>query len=204
MKVLVACEYSGTVRDAFISMGHEAMSCDLLPTDVPGPHYQGDVFDIINQGWDMMIAHPPCTYLCVSGLHWNKRVEGRDAKTDEALEFVKKLLDAPIQRIALENPVGCISKRIRKPEQIIQPYEYGDDAAKKTCLWLKNLPKLRPTDRVRGRKVKTPSGKIVERWSNQCDNFGQDKTPPSPDRWKIRSKTWQGIANAMASQWGIL
>jgi hypothetical protein len=204
VKVLVACEYSGTVRDAFISMGHEAMSCDLLPTDVPGPHYQGDVFDIINQGWDMMIAHPPCTYLCVSGLHWNKRVEGRDAKTDEALEFVKKLLDAPIQRIALENPVGCISKRIRKPEQIIQPYEYGDDAAKKTCLWLKNLPKLRPTDRVRGRKVKTPSGKIVERWSNQCDNFGQDKTPPSPDRWKIRSKTWQGIANAMASQWGIL
>ena len=121
MKVLVACEYSGTVRDAFISMGHEAMSCDLLPTDVPGPHYQGDVFDIINQGWDMMIAHPPCTYLCVSGLHWNKRVEGRDAKTDEALEFVKRLLDAPIQRIALENPVGCISKRIRKPEQIIQP-----------------------------------------------------------------------------------
>jgi len=204
MKVLVACEYSGTVRDAFISMGHEAMSCDLLPTDVPGPHYQGDVFDIINQGWDMMIAHPPCTYLCVSGLHWNKRVEGRDAKTDEALEFVKKLLDAPIQRIALENPVGCISKRIRKPEQIIQPYEYGDDAAKKTCLWLKNLPKLRPTDRVRGRKVKTPSGKIVERWSNQCDNFGQDKTPPSPDRWKIRSKTWQGIADAMASQWGII
>ena len=204
MKVLIACEYSGTVRDAFISMGHEAMSCDLLPTDVPGPHYQGDVFDIINQGWDMMIAHPPCTYLCVSGLHWNKRVEGRDAKTDEALEFVKKLLDAPIQRIALENPVGCISKRIRKPEQIIQPYEYGDDAAKKTCLWLKNLPKLRPTDRVRGRKVKTPSGKIVERWSNQCDNYGQDKTPPSPDRWKIRSKTWQGIADAMASQWGIL
>ena len=204
MKVLIACEYSGTVRDAFISMGHEAMSCDLLPTDVPGPHYQGDVFDIINQGWDMMIAHPPCTYLCVSGLHWNKRVEGRDAKTDEALEFVKKLLDAPIQRIALENPVGCISKRIRKPEQIIQPYEYGDDAAKKTCLWLKNLPKLRPTDRVRGRKVKTPSGKIVERWSNQCDNFGQDKTPPSPDRWKIRSKTWQGIADAMASQWGII
>jgi len=204
MKVLVACEYSGTVRDAFISMGHEAMSCDLLPTDVPGPHYQGDVFDIINQGWDMMIAHPPCTYLCVSGLHWNKRVEGRDAKTDEALEFVKKLLDAPIQRIALENPVGCISKRIRKPEQIIQPYEYGDDAAKKTCLWLKNLPKLRPTDRVRGRKVKTPSGKIVERWSNQCDNYGQDKTPPSPDRWKIRSKTWQGIADAMASQWGII
>jgi len=204
MKVLVACEYSGTVRDAFISMGHEAMSCDLLPTDVPGPHYQGDVFDIINQGWDMMIAHPPCTYLCVSGLHWNKRVEGRDAKTDEALGFVKKLLDAPIQRIALENPVGCISKRIRKPEQIIQPYEYGDDAAKKTCLWLKNLPKLRPTDRVRGRKVKTPSGKIVERWSNQCDNFGQDKTPPSPDRWKIRSKTWQGIADAMASQWGII
>jgi len=204
VKVLVACEYSGTVRDAFISMGHEAMSCDLLPTDVPGPHYQGDVFDIINQGWDMMIAHPPCTYLCVSGLHWNKRVEGRDAKTDEALEFVKKLLDAPIQRIALENPVGCISKRIRKPEQIIQPYEYGDDAAKKTCLWLKNLPKLRPTDRVRGRKVKTPSGKIVERWSNQCDNYGQDKTPPSPDRWKIRSKTWQGIADAMASQWGII
>jgi len=204
MKVLVACEYSGTVRDAFISMGHDAMSCDLLPTDVPGPHYQGDVFDIIDQGWDMMIAHPPCTYLCVSGLHWNKRVEGRSDKTDEALVFVERLLNVPINRIALENPVGCISTKLRKPEQIIQPYQFGDDVAKKTCLWLKNLPNLRPTDRVRGRKVKTPSGKIVERWGNQCDNYGQDKTPPSPDRWKTRSKTWPGIASAMASQWGII
>jgi hypothetical protein len=198
MKILVACEYSGAVRDAFIKAGHDATSCDLLPTDVPGPHYQGDVFDIIDQGWDMMIAHPPCTYLCSSGLHWNKRVPGREQKTVDALEFVRKLLDCNIQRIALENPIGCISKRIRKPDQIIHPYEFGDDASKATCLWLKNLPILFQTKYVQPRII---NGK--PRWSNQTDS-GQNKLTPSDDRWKERSKTYQGIADAMANQWGNL
>lgn len=202
MKVLVACEYSGTVRDAFNARGHHALSCDLLPTDVPGNHYQGDVFDIIDQGWDLMIAHPPCTYLCSSGLHWNGRVEGRSILTDEALDFVRALLAAPISKIALENPIGRINTAIRKPDQTIQPYDFGDDASKKTCLWLKGIPILLPTKRFHGRLVKAPNGKFVERWGNQCDNYGQDKTPPSADRWKIRSKTYQGIADAMASQWG--
>jgi hypothetical protein len=198
MKILIACEYSGAVRDAFIKAGHDATSCDLLPTDVPGPHYQGDVFDIINQGWDMMIAHPPCTYLCSSGLHWNKRVPGREQKTLDALEFVRKLLDCNIPRIALENPIGCISKRIRKPDQIIHPYEFGDDASKSTCLWLKNLPILFQTKYVQPRII---NGK--PRWSNQTDS-GQNKLTPSYDRWKERSKTYQGIADAMANQWGNL
>ena len=195
MKVLVACEYSGTVRDAFISRGHEAISCDLLPTDVEGPHYQGDVFDIINDGWDLMIAHPPCTYLCSSGLHWNKRTPGRQEKTDEALEFVRKLLEAPIEKIALENPIGCISTKIRKPSQTIQPWQFGHDASKATCLWLKNLPLLTPTQLVAPRIV---DGK--KRWGNQTDS-GQNKLPPSEDRWKIRSETYRGIAEAMADQW---
>jgi hypothetical protein len=196
MKVLVACEYSGIVRDAFIKRGHFAMSCDLLPTDVTGPHYQGDVFDIIEKDWDLMIAHPPCTYLCSSGLHWNGRVPGRQEKTDAALEFVRRLLDANIHRIALENPIGCISKRIRKPEQIIQPHQFGDDASKATCLWLKNLPNLIPTNNIPPRIVNGKS-----RWANQTDS-GQNRLGPSDDRWKERSKTYQGIADAMASQWG--
>ena len=196
MKILVACEYSGTVRDAFIARGHEAISCDLLPTDVAGPHYEGDVFDIINDGWDLMIAHPPCTYLCSSGLHWNKRTPGRQELTDEALEFVQKLLDAPIGKIALENPIGCISTKIRKPSQIIQPWQFGHDASKATCLWLKGLPLLTPTQLIEPRIV---DGK--KRWANQTDS-GQNKLPPSEDRWKIRSETYRGIAEAMASQWG--
>jgi hypothetical protein len=206
MRVLVACEYSGVVRDAFLRRGHYAVSCDLLPCDSlnSGDHYQGDVRNVLENDWDLMIAHPPCTYLCSSGLHWNKRVAGRQALTDEALDFIRLLLDAPIERIALENPVGCISTQIRKPNQIIQPYMFGDDASKQTCLWLKNLPPLVPTERVAGRMVTTPSGKVVERWSNQCDNYGQDKTPPSADRWKIRSTTYAGIAKAMADQWGKL
>lgn len=142
MRVLVACEYSGTVRDAFLRQGHDAMSCDLLPTDVPGPHYQGDVADIINDGWDMMIAHPPCTYLCSSGLHWNKRRPERAAQTEEALQFVQFLLSANIPKIALENPIGCISTGIRKQDQVIQPWQFGDNASKRTALWLKGLPKL--------------------------------------------------------------
>jgi hypothetical protein len=197
MRVLVACEYSGTVRDAFIRAGHYAMSCDLLPSESTiGDHYQGNVLDILDHGWDLMIAHPPCTYLCSSGLHWNKRKPERAQHTEEALDFVRTLLDAPIPKIALENPIGCISTRIRKPTQTIQPYHFGDDASKSTCLWLKGLPYLLPTDFVEPRMV---NGK--RRWANQTDS-GQNRLPPSPDRWKIRSETYVGIANAMAKQWG--
>jgi len=193
MRLLVACEYSGVVRDAFIARGHEAMSCDLLPTDAVGPHYQGDVRDVLGDGWDMMIAHPPCTYLASSGLHWNKRVAGRDALTEEALEFVRLLLDAPIHRIALENPVGRISTAIRKPEQMIQPWWFGDDASKRTCLWLKNLPPLKETSRL--------PGDDKTRRANQTPS-GQNRLGPSDDRWKLRSTTYPGIAAAMAEQWG--
>lgn len=196
MRVLIACEYSGAVRDAFRARGHDAMSCDLLPTDVPGPHYQGDVFDVIGGGWDLMIAHPPCTYLSSSGLHWNGRVEGRAAKTEDALAFVRALLDAPIPRIAVENPIGCIGTRIRKADQTIQPHQFGDDASKATCLWLKDLPLLTPTASVPGRMV---NGK--PRWANQTDG-GQNRLAPSADRWKLRSATFPGIAAAMADQWG--
>jgi hypothetical protein len=198
MKVLIACEYSGAVRDAFLAKGHQAMSCDLLPTDKAGPHYMGDVRDILNDGWDLMIAHPPCTYLCSSGLHWNKRVPGRADLTAEALDFVRLLLDAPIERIALENPIGCISTQIRKYDQLIQPWQFGHDASKSTCLWLKNLPPLTPTQIIEPRLV---NGK--KRWANQTDS-GQNKLGPSEDRWKIRSETYTGIAEAMATQWGTL
>mgnify|MGYP000051684593 CR=1 FL=1 len=183
MKVLVACEYSGRVRDAFIVNGHDAMSCDLLPTDSPGHHYQGDVRDILGDGWDMMIAHPPCTHLAVSGARhfWRKETE-----QEEALEFVRLLLDADIPRIALENPVSIISSRIRKPDQIIQPWQFGHGETKKTCLWLKNLPPLMSTCVVDGRNPRV------------------HMLPPSADRWKLRSVTYQGIADAMADQWGSL
>jgi len=193
VKVLVACEFSGTVRDAFISMGHEAMSCDLLPSEAPGPHHCGDVIDLLDQGWDLMIAHPPCTYLAVSGLHWNKRRPERAKLTEDALDFVRLLLDAPIPRIALENPIGCISSRIRKPDQIIQPWQFGHDASKATCLWLKGLPLLRHTEVL-------PGGREARR-ANQTAS-GQNKLPPSADRWKLRSLTYPGIAKAMAEQWG--
>lgn len=192
MKVLVACEYSGTVRDAFRDSGHNAVSCDLLPTDVPGPHYQGDVADIIGDGWDIMIAHPPCTYLCASGLHWNKRRPERAQQTEDALRFVRFLLDAPIPRIALENPIGCISTKIRKPDQVIHPWQHGHPESKATCLWLKGLPRLTPTNLLPLPK----SG----RWNNQTAS-GQNKLGPSEDRWKIRSKTYTGIAEAMVRQW---
>lgn len=182
MRVLVACEYSGRVRDAFLRRGHAAMSCDLLPTEVPGPHYEGDVFDIIDQGWDLMIAHPPCTHLAVSGARWFKDKVEEQA---EALEFVRRLLDADIQRIALENPVSVISSRIRKPDQVIQPWQFGHGETKATCLWLKGLPKLQPTNIVDGREARV------------------HKMPPGPDRWKERSRTYTGIADAMAEQWGM-
>lgn len=195
MRLLIACEYSGTVRDAFIRRGHDAMSCDLLPTDAPGPHYQGDVADIINDGWDMMIAHPPCTYLSVSGMHWTARGLRDPQLTEDALAFVKFLMDAPIERIAIENPISVISSRIRKPDQIINPWQFGHDASKRTCLWLKGLPLLTPTEIIEPRIV---NGK--KRWANQTDS-GQNRLPPSEDRWKIRSETYEGIAQAMAKQW---
>ena len=181
MKVLIACEYSGTVRDAFIKRGHNVISCDLLPSDKPGPHYRGDVFDIINDAFDLMIAHPPCTHLAVSGARWFK---DKIKEQKMAIEFFNELVNADIPKIAIENPVGIMSTVYRKPDQYIQPWEYGHGETKKTCLWLKNLPKLIPTNIVEGRE-----GKV---W----------KMPPSKDRWKLRSKTYRGWADAMAEQWG--
>ena len=185
MKVLVACEYSGVVRDAFNRAGHYAMSCDLLPTESlnSGDHYQGSVLDVLDHGWDLMIAHPPCTHLAVSGARWFK---DKQAEQSEALDFVRALLDAPIPRIALENPISIISSRIRKPDQIIQPWQFGHGETKATCLWLKNLPLLVPTDIVEGREARV------------------HRMPPGPDRWKERSRTFAGIAAAMAAQWGKL
>ena len=197
MRILIACEYSARVRDAFRERVHDAWSVDLLPTEGnPRFHIQADVLDVINDGWEMMIAHPDCTYLCSSGLHWNKRRPGRQQKTDEALVFVRQLLDAPIHYIALENPIGCISTQIRKPDQYIQPFNYGEDASKKTGIWLKNLPLLEPTRYIEPRIV---DGK--KRWSNQTDS-GQNRLTPSDDRWKNRARTYQGWADAMADQWG--
>lgn len=217
MRVLIACEYSGRVRDAFLTLGHDAMSCDLLDTDAPGPHFKGDVREVLNDGWDLMVSHPPCTYLCSSGLHWNKRTPGRQQLTDESLDFVRLLLNAPIKHIALENPIGCISTQVRKPDQTIQPWQFGEDASKGTCLWLKNLPPLAHTETVNPRwiccGVSLPASvgkygcpncegakRALPRWGNQTDS-GQNKLAPSEDRWKIRSETYKGIAQAMARQW---
>lgn len=252
MKVLIACEFSGTVREAFKKLGHDAWSCDLLDTDIPGQHIVGDVLEILNNGWDLMIAHPPCTYLCSSGLHWNARTEGRQEKTEEALLFVKLLLNAPIAKIALENPTGCISSRVRKPDQKVQPWQFGHNASKGTCLWLQGLPKLLPVkiippigwqsivyasdlplcehcdepwcldcnchyadcscigphqDEVErktidGFEFARPEGLVGKPvWGNQTPS-GQNKLAPSKDRWKLRSITYQGVADAMANQWG--
>jgi len=247
LRVLIACEYSGAVRNAFRALGHHAWSCDLLPTDAPGLHYQGDVRHLLDgwapvrhqcecdpegEGlcqlsgedtsecpcfgptqddveyretehglfarpvdrprWDLMVAHPPCTYLCSSGLHWNKRRPERAAQTEEALAFVRLLLDAPIPHIALENPIGCISTRLRPPTQTIQPWQFGHAESKATCLWLKNLPPLVPTQIL----AKPERGY----WVNQTPS-GQNNLGPSADRWKIRSATYPGIAAAMADQW---
>jgi len=183
MRVLIACEYSGAVCDAFRARGHDAMSCDLLPTDVDGPHYQGSVFDVIGDGWDLMVCHPPCTDLAVSGArHFPAKIA--DGRQGRALDFVRQLLDAPIPRIALENPVSVISSKIRKPDQVIQPWMFGHGEIKATCLWLKGLPPLVPTDIVDGR---TPRVHFMS---------------PGPNRWKERSRTLPGIAAAMADQWG--
>lgn len=198
LRVLVACEYSGTVRDAFIAAGHDAMSCDLLPTDAPGPHYQGDVRNVLYDGWDLMVAHPPCTYLSVSGMHWTARGLRDPQLTEDALDFVRLLMDAPIDHIAIENPRSVISTRIRPKDQSVQPYQFGHDASKDTWLWLKGLPPLVPTKYVEPRIV---DGK--KRWANQTDS-GQNKLPPTEDRWKIRSETYTGIAQAMAEQWPIM
>jgi site-specific DNA-cytosine methylase len=179
MRVLIACEYSGAVRDAFRAQGHDAMSCDLLPTEVDGPHYQGDV---IGDGWDLMVAHPPCTDLAVSGArHFPAKIA--DGRQGAALDFVRRLLDAPIDRIALENPISVISSKIRKPDQIIQPWMFGHGEVKATCLWLKNLPLLTPTNIVDGREARV------------------HRMPPGPNRWKERSRTLPGVAAAIADQW---
>ena len=203
MKILVACEYSGRVRDAFTAKGHDVTSCDLLPTERPGKHYEGNVYDILYQDdWEMMIAHPECTYLCSSGLHWNNKIEGRAQKTEEALEFITDLWTCGIPKICLENPVGCINTRLKfmpRP-QYIQPYNFGEDASKKTGLWLKGLRPLRATKQIEGRKVKK-NGRIYRRWSNQTDS-GQNNLGPSKTRGKDRSLTYQGLADAMAKQWG--
>ena len=183
VRVLVACEFSGIVRDAFIESGHNAVSCDLIPSETDGPHYRGPVQDLLNDGWDLMIAHPPCTYIAVSGARW---MSGRMALVEEALDFVRLLMDAPIKRIAVENPISIISSKIRKPDQIIQPWQFGHGETKATCLWLKGLPKLTPTNIVDGRVPRV------------------HHASPGPNRWKERSRTLQGIADAMADQWGVM
>lgn len=183
MRVLIACEFSGVVRDAFVAQGHDAMSCDLLETESLGAHYVGDVRDILGDGWDLMIAHPPCTHLAVSGARWFK---GKQREQQEAICFVRELMDAPVERIAIENPVSIISTKIRKPDQIIQPWQFGHGEKKSTCLWLKNLCPLIPTNIVDGRQCRV------------------HRLGPSKDRWKKRSRTYKGIASAMAEQWGRL
>ena len=220
MKVLIACEFSGTVRKAFRALGHDAWSCDLLPAEDGGEHYQQNVLMILDRGWDLMIAHPPCTHLAVSGARWFKE---KVVEQLAALEFVQRLLDAPIPHIALENPVSVISSRIRKPDQIIQPWQHGHGETKTTCLWLKDLPKLEPTDIVvpewavkadgsihmsakgkrdnpthflTGRTTRVLKGEQLAQWERI------HKEPPGPDRWKNRSRTYAGIAKAMAEQWG--
>lgn len=198
MRVLVACEYSGRVRDAFIRRGHEAMSCDILPTDSPGPHYQGDVQNILGDNWDLIVAHPPCTYMTNSGVTWLHKDPTRWAKLDDAAAFFKMLLDAPIEKIAVENPImhKYAKERIGgvKQTQVIQPWMFGHTEQKATCLWLKNLPPLVPTNDVKAEMLQLP------------DNERQrlHYLPPSADRWKLRSTTYMGIAEAMADQWGAL
>lgn len=186
LRVLVACEFSGAVRDAFRARGHDAVSCDLLPTEVPGPHIQGDVLEVIGDGWDLMVAHPPCTRLTNSGVRW---LDERNlwAEMYEAADFFRRILDLPVPRIAVENPIPhryALERIGRKYDQIIQPWQFGHGETKATCLWLKGLPKLQPTNVVSGREQRI------------------HKLPPSADRWKLRSMTYQGIADAMADQWG--
>lgn len=212
MKVLIACEFSGVVREAFRIRGHDAWSCDLLETDVQGPHFCADVFKVLNSGlrWDLMIAHPPCTHICSSGAsHFaSKRADGRQ---QSGIDFFVALVGASIPRIAIENPVGIMSTVYRKPDQIIQPWQFGHRESKATCLWLKNLPPLQPTKimepswmptlSAKGKRTAVAHNRPQVRWENQTAS-GQNKLPPSKDRWKLRSITYQGIADAMAEQWG--
>jgi len=196
VRVLVACEYSGAVRDAFLRAGHDAMSCDLLPTDAPGPHYQGDVRDIIGDGWDLMVAHPPCTYLCGMGIWWNHKRPERWEQTHQAADFVRLLWGAPIPRIAIENPVGWLNSNWQTPAQIINPWQFGHEANKPTCLWLKNLPPLAPTDLVgKGEFYTKANGQRMSKWSHITSGT-------RAERWKIAAATFSGIAQAMADQWG--
>jgi hypothetical protein len=204
MRVLIACEFSGAVRDAFTKAGHEATSCDLLPNETPGAHYQGSVMDILNDGWDLMIAHPPCTYLTLTGNKWFRpeyaeRFPTRHKDREDAVEFFMALANAPIPKIAIENPIGIMSSRYRKPNQIIQPWEYGHETTKATCLWLKGLPNLTPTNIVsKGEVVISKSGNRMSRWYYETSKI----TLKGGLRAKARSVTFQGIADAMASQWG--
>lgn len=225
VNVLLGCESSGRVRDEFLARGHDAWSCDLKPIEGSraGNHIQGDLLEVLRTGWfeghsvfsgktgrfyrqwDVLIAFPPCTYLAGSGIHWNRRRPGRAAQTDEASAFFREIADASVPRICIENPVGVMSTRWREPDQIVQPYEFGEDASKATCLWLKNLPRLRrrKRDRVDGRFVARADGTFVERWSNQTDG-GQNKLPPSAERAAERARTYVGIARAMAEQWDLV
>jgi len=201
MKVLIACEYSGTVRDAFRKLGHDALSCDLLPTDVPGPHYQGSVFDILDQGWDLMVAHPPCTYLTVTGNKWFKpefkdRFPDRHQQREDALRFFVKLFECSIPKVCLENPVGVVSSLYRKPSQYVQPYQFGDPHSKKTGLWLRGLPNLVPTKLVEPLFYTYKDGRRDPLWHMESMRM------KPLERMKYRSKTFQGIADAMAQQWG--
>lgn len=216
MRVLIGCEYSGVVRNAFLDRGHDAWSCDLLDTEQPGPHITGDVLKILDEGWDLAIFHPECTYLTIAA-EWaygpgpyHQKVkpetlvgEARVQARREAIAFVKTLWAAPIYKIAIENPIGVLSREenLGKPSQIIQPHQFGHDASKATCLWLKNLPQLIPTDRVAPRIVQDKNGKLRERYANQTDS-GQNKLTPSADRWKDRARTYSGIAKSMSEQWG--
>jgi site-specific DNA-cytosine methylase len=193
MKVLVACEFSGKVRDAFTKKGHFAFSCDLLPSLTPGYHHQGDVFDLLDEDWDMVIAFPPCTHLSSSGAK-HFEAKRKDGRQQEAIDFFHKIANWPCERIAIENPIGVMSTEWRKPDQIIQPWQFGHEASKSTCLWLKGLPLLKPTNIVsKGSFTITKGGKKLPTWYN---------LPPSPDRAMKRSITFQGIADAMADQWG--
>lgn len=197
MRVLIACEFSGTVRDAFIKVGHDAMSCDLEPTEALGPHYQGNVLDIINDNWDMMVAFPPCTHLAVNGArHFEQK--RKDGRQQQGIEFFLKMVKANIPKIAVENPIGIMSNIYKQATQIIQPYEYGHGTTKATCLWLKGLPMLKPTNIVdKGEVWTAKSGKRMSKW------FYDSSLLSPKEREKMRNKTFQGIADAMADQWSL-
>jgi len=202
MRVLVACEFSGIVRDAFIARGHDAWSCDIIETERPGNHIKGDVLDYLNENWDMMIAHPPCTFLCTTGNKWmgekyRERFPTRQHDRKDAIRFFMELIHAPISKIAIENPVGIMSSEYRKPDQYIQPYQFGHPHSKKTGLWLKNLPKLEPTNTVsKGGRITFASGRSMPKWYADIGNL------PLAERATHRSRTFKGIADAMAAQWG--